>query len=72
MGWATADRRVEAEGELDQLAADEPAAAERDLTEDEQQQALDEAELRVRADHGDLTPEAEPDDAPRAHPTESG
>lgn len=55
LGWATADRRVEAKGQLGQLEAPDP-----DASEDEAEAVLDEADLHVRADHGDLAPEAEP------------
>lgn len=62
LGWATADRRVEAEGAIDQLAAeDADEGAEAGVDEEE---VLDEAELHVRNDHGDLAPHAEPDDQP--------
>ena len=57
LGWATADRRVEAKGKLDQLG--EPGS---EADDDDAQEVLDEADLHVRADHGDLTPEAEPTD----------
>ncbi len=57
LGWATADRRVEAKGKLDQL---EDADADADADEAEAEAVLDEADLHTRADHGDLAPEAEP------------
>ncbi len=57
LGWATADRRVEAKGKLEQL--EEPDT---DADEAEAEDVLDEADLHVRADHGDLAPEAEPSD----------
>ncbi len=70
LGWATADRRVEAKGKLEQLEEPDP-----DAGEAEAEAALDEADLHVRADHGDLTPEAEPseDDQPvKANPNTDG
>jgi len=57
LGWATADRRMEAKGKLDQLEEADP-----DADDDEADEVLDAADLHVRADHGDLTPEAEPSD----------
>ncbi len=57
LGWATADRRAEAKGKLAQLEESDP-----DADEDEAEAVLDEADLHVRADHGDLAPEAEPSD----------
>ena len=71
LGWATADRRVEAHGELEQLAADDgaPVSASPEQAED----VLDDAELHIRNDHGDLAPDAEPDDQPvAANPKEGG
>jgi uncharacterized protein YjbJ (UPF0337 family) len=56
LGWATADRRMEAEGKLEQLGSADDGAG------DEAEDVLDEADLHVRADHGDLAPEAEPSD----------
>lgn len=70
LGWATADRRVEAKGKLDQL--EEPDA---DADPAEQEAVLDEADLHVRADHGDLAPGAEPseDEQPvKANPKTPG
>jgi len=65
LGWATADRREEAKGklqELDDNPSDSPKAP--------QGEVLDEAELHVRSDHGDLAPSAEPGDrAPKTPPT---
>lgn len=57
LGWATADRRVEAKGKLDQLEEPDP-----DATDAEADHVLDEADRHVRANHGDLAPEAEPSD----------
>lgn len=70
LGWATADRRVEAKGKLAQL--EEPDG---DADPDEEEAVLDEADLHVRADHGDLAPEAEPsrDEQPvKANPKTDG
>ena len=70
LGWATADRRVEAKGKLDQLDDGDP-----DVSDEEAEAVLDEADLHVRSDHGDLAPEAEPspEDQPvKAHPKTSG
>ncbi len=55
LGWATADRRVEAKGKLAQLEEPDP-----DADPAEEEEVLDEADLHVRSDHGDLAPEAEP------------
>src|SRR5688572_5381522 len=72
LGWATADRRVEAEGKLDELAAADPGPAP-DASEAEEEDLVDEANLHVRNDHGDLAPSAEPDDQPvEAQPKEGG
>ena len=69
LGWATADRREEAKGQLQQLDA-EGAGTDDDRPEHRADEVLDEAELKVRADHGDLHPDAEPDDpAPKDPPT---
>lgn len=57
LGWATADRRVEAKGQLDQLDEPDP-----DASEEEADHVLDEADRHVRANHGDLAPQAEPTD----------
>jgi uncharacterized protein YjbJ (UPF0337 family) len=57
LGWATADRRMEAEGKLEQLSS-----SDEDVDDAEAEEALDQADLHVRADHGDLAPEAEPSD----------
>jgi uncharacterized protein YjbJ (UPF0337 family) len=54
LGWATADRRMEAEGKLQQLASSG------DDEDGERDEVLDQADLHVRSDHGDLAPEAEP------------
>ncbi|HET9444018.1 MAG TPA: hypothetical protein VFO65_11885 [Acidimicrobiales bacterium] len=47
VGWATGDRRVEAEGEveMEEAAVDDPAGVE----------DVEEAEERVRRDHGDIS-----------------
>ena len=71
LGWATADRKVEARGKLRQLDDDGDA----DTSEREEEAVLEEADLHVRSDHGDLAPEAEPasDDQPvKANPKEGG
>lgn len=75
LGWATADRRVEAEGELELLDAADPEGGDRaGRSGTAAAEALDEAELRVRSDHGDLAPDAEPGDRPPRdrRPTEGG
>lgn len=71
LGWAVADRRAEAHGELRRLAAADPGARPK-LSRDEEEALLDEAEERVRRDHGDLAPGIDPDDAPRRMPPEAG
>lgn len=71
LGWAVADRRAEAHGELRRLAAADPGTH-RDLSRAEEEELLDEAEERVRRDHGDLAPGVDPDDAPRRTPPEAG
>ena len=55
LGWATADRRAEAKGKLAQLDEPDP-----DADPSDEEAVLDEADLHVRSDHGDLAPEAEP------------
>lgn len=55
LGWATADRRAEAKGKLAQLEEPDP-----DADPAEEEAVLDEADLHVRSDHGDLAPDAEP------------
>lgn len=70
LGWATADRRAEAKGKLSQLGAKDGEADPQD-----EEAVLDEADLHVRADHGDLAPEAEPspEDQPvKAEPKTGG
>jgi uncharacterized protein YjbJ (UPF0337 family) len=70
LGWATADRRVEAKGKLAQLEEPDPEAD--PAAEDA---VLDEADLHVRSDHGDLAPQAEPspDEQPvKANPKTDG
>lgn len=70
LGWATADRRVEAKGKIAQLEEPDP-----DADPAEEEQVLDEADLHVRSDHGDLAPEAEPspDEQPvKANPKTDG
>lgn len=69
LGWATADRRAEAKGKLAQLPSDPDASS------DDEEAVLDEADLHVRADHGDLAPHAEPsaEEQPvKAHPKTGG
>jgi hypothetical protein len=66
LGWATADRREEARGKLEQLD-DDPAPSRQDGAD-----VLDEAELDVRSDHGDLAPSAEPEDHEPQVPPEGG
>lgn len=69
LGWATADRRMEAKGKLEQLGGTG------DGDEEEAERALDEADLHVRADHDDLAPDAEPspDEQPvKANPPTPG
>ncbi|HEY4377400.1 MAG TPA: hypothetical protein VGM93_09585 [Acidimicrobiales bacterium] len=56
LGWATADRREEAAGQLEQLDAADPAPKPSTV---DPEQVLDEAELDVRGDHGDLAPGVE-------------
>jgi hypothetical protein len=72
LGWATADRREEARGKLQELDADDPSggASASDARRDDA--ILDEAELHVRGDHGDLAPQAEPDERPLSQPPTSG
>lgn len=50
VGWATGDRAVEAEGEVEQ----EEAAAESGDVPPDAVEDPEEAERRVRADHGDI------------------
>lgn len=69
LGWATADRRMEAKGKLEQLGTTT------DGDDEEAERVLDEADLHVRADHDDLAPEAEPsqDEQPvKANPPTPG
>lgn len=67
LGWATADRRAEAQGRMEQLGERQPDGADAGAT------ALDAAELHVRNDHGDLAPSAQPADQPApAVPNEGG
>ena len=49
VGWATGDRRVEAEGRVEQKVADSPA----DVTE----KAVDEETDAVREEHGEFDPD---------------
>ena len=75
LGWLTADRRVEAEGQLEQLDAADPDGEPTNTSDEAEEAVLDEADLHVRADHGDLAPHAEPseDRQPvKAEPPESG
>lgn len=71
MGWASADRRTEARGELRRLAAADPDAPSA-VDPDDQEALLDEAELRVRRDHGDLARGTPLEDGPRKTPPEAG
>ena len=57
LGWATGDRREEAKGQLQQL----PDSPDEGTDDASVARAVDEAELQVRSEHGDLAPEAEPD-----------
>ena len=69
LGWATADRRMEAKGKLEQLGTTT------DGDDEEAERVLDEADLHVRADHDDLAPEAQPsqDEQPvKANPPTPG
>ena len=69
LGWATGDRRMEAKGKLEQLRTSD------DAEDEEAERVLDEADLHVRADHRDLSPDAEPspDDQPvKANPPTPG
>lgn len=69
LGWATADRRMEAKGKLEQLGTAT------DGDDEEAERVLEEADLHVRADHDDLAPEAEPsqDEQPvKANPPTPG
>jgi len=69
LGWATADRRAEARGRLGELHdADMPVPEDAPADEDE---LLDQAELHVRADHGNTSPEVLPEDRPPREPPES-
>lgn len=66
LGWATADRRVEAKGRLGELQdADMPARSDAPTDEDE---LLDQAELHVRADHGQASEDLLPEDRPAQDP----
>lgn len=67
LGWATADRREEAKGKLEQLDGTRSAQSSASASA-----ALDQAELDVRSDHGDLAPSAQPVDHPTPVPPESG
>jgi len=60
LGWASADRRAEAEGKLQQL--DEAGVGDPSGGERGPEEVLDEAELEVRHRHADLAPGAGPDD----------
>jgi hypothetical protein len=63
---ATADRREEAKGKLQELDASDPQP----LVDDAE--AVDQAELDVRNDHGDLAPSAERDARPATVPPKGG
>lgn len=63
LGWATADRREEAKGKLQELDADAPGT-QAGATDERSSEAVagatvDQAELDVRGDHGDLAPSTE-------------
>jgi hypothetical protein len=80
LGWATADRREEAKGRLEQLDAEPetstpegaPAQQPDGTGGVDDEQVLDEAELAVRGDHGDLTPSAEEQVRPTETPPTLG
>ena len=74
LGWLTADRREEARGELEEMDAAGVDGSERSGTDRRDPHgALDDAELQVRADHGDLAPQAEAKaDRPPLEPREGG
>ncbi|WP_426574590.1 universal stress protein [Aquihabitans sp. McL0605] len=72
LGWATADRRVEAHGELRRLDAAGPDATARTGATDDAGRVLDEAEQRVRRDHGDLAPGTAVAEGDRRQPPEAG
>lgn len=66
LGWATADRRAEAKGRLGELDdADMPS---RDDAPADEEELLDQAELHVRADHGQAPEDLLPDDRPAQDP----
>lgn len=67
LGWATADRREEAKGKLQELG--EGAVSHTDYSTTN---LLDKAELDVRSDHGDLAPSSEPRNRQTQSPPESG
>lgn len=67
LGWATGDRREEAKGKLEQLEDDDTPESQTSASA-----ALDQAELDVRSDHGDLAPSAQPADHPMPMPPEDG
>ena len=70
LGWATADRREEARGKLQELDEDDGSSPfSRQVDEDA---LLDEAELHVRGDHGDLAEPAKPVGRPLRRPPEPG
>lgn len=69
LGWATADRRAEARGRLGELKdADMPA---RDDAPDDEEELLEQAELHVRADHGQASEDVLPEDRPAKDPPDS-
>ena len=64
LGWLTADRMEEARGRLAQAdAADVPSTTDAvpQNQDDAAAEAVDQAELEVREEYGDLAPEARPD-----------
>lgn len=77
LGWATADRREEAKGKLVELdsSGDQPTAADGSTAANDhgdEEQAIDDAELAVRGDHGDLTPDTEEQARPPQMPPTPG
>jgi uncharacterized protein YjbJ (UPF0337 family) len=52
VGWATGDRKVEAEGRVEQHAADTT-----DPTTEPTDEAVEEEREEVREEHGDVLPE---------------
>lgn len=66
LGWATGDRRVEARGRLGEL--NEAHMPSRDDAPADEEELLDQAELHVRADRGDTSPDVLPEDRPPQDP----